>query len=208
MARAFSLAGILLVLCLDRPVLAGEPTGVPGASTPRVHQAVDRAIQYLQTESAAWLNTRKCAACHHVAMPLWALSEAERRGYAIDKTFVTGTIESLLESRDGLLASKIFPNPANPANPPDPRPQGRGLNMGLPMLAVAAQSLPSLTEGQKASLKLIAEEIIRKQLPDGSWEFFCHSQAASDQRKSDHRCCLDHPGTPRNSEARRTNLRA
>jgi squalene cyclase len=44
--------------------------------------------------------------------------------------------------------------------------------MGLPFLAVAAQSMPALTEGQKTSLKLITEEIIRKQQPDGSWEFF------------------------------------
>ena len=44
--------------------------------------------------------------------------------------------------------------------------------MGLPFLAVAARSLPSLEEGQKQSLKLIAEEIVKKQQPDGSWEFF------------------------------------
>ncbi len=44
--------------------------------------------------------------------------------------------------------------------------------MGLPFLAVAAQSLPSLEEGQKQSMKLIAEEIVKKQQPDGSWEFF------------------------------------
>jgi squalene cyclase len=44
--------------------------------------------------------------------------------------------------------------------------------MGLPFLAVAAQSLPALNEGQKQSLKLIAEEIVKKQQPDGSWEFF------------------------------------
>jgi hypothetical protein len=44
--------------------------------------------------------------------------------------------------------------------------------MGLPFLAVAAKSLPSLTEGQKQSLKLIAEEIVKKQQPDGSWEWF------------------------------------
>src|SRR3954447_25502729 len=112
MVRAFSLAGVLLVLCLAQPALAGEPTSVPGARTPQAHQAVDRAIQYLQTESAAWLNTRKCAACHHVPMPLWALSEADRRGYAIDKGFVVETTESLLGSRDKLMASKIFPDPA------------------------------------------------------------------------------------------------
>src|SRR5262245_24496353 len=102
-------------------------------------------------------------------MPLWALSEAGRQGYAIDKKFVAETTESLLGSKDKLLSSKVFPNPADP---PDPRPQGRGLNMGLPFLAVAARSLPSLTDGQKQSLKLIAEEIVKKQQPDGSWEFF------------------------------------
>jgi hypothetical protein len=123
----------------------------------------------LQTESASWLNTRKCAACHHVPLPLWALGEAERQGYAIDKQFMAETTESLLGSRDKLMASRIFPNPADP---PDPRPQGRGLNMGLPFLAVAARSLPSLKAEQEQSLKLIAEEIVRKQQPDGSWEFF------------------------------------
>jgi hypothetical protein len=102
-------------------------------------------------------------------MPLWALSEADQQGYAIDKKYLAETFESLLGSKDRLLASKIFPNPADP---PDPRPQGRGLNMGLPFLAVAARSLPSLKEGQKQSLKLIAEEIVKKQQPDGSWEFF------------------------------------
>src|ERR1700694_2089290 len=169
MARTSSLAWFILGLCLSRPALAGEPKSVPRATTQQVHQTVDRAIAYLQTESAAWLRTRKCAACHHVPMPLWALSEAERQGYAIDKKFVADTTESLLGSKDKLMASKIFPNPADK---PDPRPQGRGLNMGIPFLAVAAQSLPSLTEGQKQSLKLIAEEIVKKQQPDGSWEFF------------------------------------
>jgi hypothetical protein len=102
-------------------------------------------------------------------MPIWALGEADRQGYAIDKKYLADTVESLLGAKEKLLASKIFPNPADP---PDPRPQGRGLNMGLPFLAVAAQSLPSLKEGQKQSLKLIAEEIDKKQQLDGSWEFF------------------------------------
>jgi hypothetical protein len=156
-------------LCLAQPALAGEPARAPRATTPQVQQTVERAIKYLQTESADWLNTRKCAACHHVPLPLWALGEAERQGYAIDKKFMADTVESLLGSKDKLMSSRIF---SNPADPPDPRPQGRGLNMGLPMLAVAARSLPSLSEGQKQSLQLIAEEIIKRQQADGSWEFF------------------------------------
>jgi hypothetical protein len=165
-ARTSSIALLLLGLCVSRPARAGEPKST---TSPQIQQAVDKAIRYLQTESAAWLNTRKCAACHHVPLALWALSEAERHGYAVDKKFVADTVESLLGSKDKLMSSRIFPNPAEP---PDPRPQGRGLNMGLPMLAVAARSLPVLSEGQKQSLKLIAAEIVEKQQPGGSWEFF------------------------------------
>src|SRR6266516_1071795 len=169
MARISSFVVLSLVLCFAMPARAQITAAIPPATTEQIQQTVDRAIGYLQTESAAWLNTRKCAACHHVPMPLWALSEAQRQGYAIDKKFLADTTASLLPSKAKLLASRIFPNPAEP---PDPRPQGRGLNMGLPFLAVAAQSLPSLSEGQKQSLKRIAEEIVWKQQPDGSWEFF------------------------------------
>jgi hypothetical protein len=169
MFRTSRFAALFLGLCLSRPALADEPAVSPPATSQQVRQTVARAIGYLQAESASWLNTRKCAACHHAPMPLWALSEADRQGYAVDKKFVADTIESLLGSMEKLRASRIFPNPADP---PDPRPQGRGLNMGLPMLAVAARSMPSLEEGQKQSLKRIAEEILKKQQPDGSWEFF------------------------------------
>jgi hypothetical protein len=102
-------------------------------------------------------------------MSIWAIGEAERQGYAINAKFLADTVESLFGSKEKLLASRIFPNPADP---PDPRPQGRGLNLGLPFLAVAARSLSSLSERQKASLRLIADEIADKQQPDGSWEFF------------------------------------
>jgi hypothetical protein len=164
-----SWAALLLGLCLSQLAIADEPAPIPAATTEQIQQTVERAIPSLQAESAAWLSTRQCAACHHAGMPFWALGEADRQGYAIDKKYLTDKIESLLGSKDKLLASKIFPDPAAP---PDPRPQGRGLNMGLPFLAVAARSLPALEEGQKQSLQLIAEEIVSKQQPDGSWEFF------------------------------------
>src|SRR4051812_2905565 len=106
MARTSLLACVVLGLCLSRPALAGEPTSIPRATTAQVCQTVERAAGYLRAESAAWLNTRKCAACHHVPMPLWALAEAGRQGYAVDQKFVAETAESLLGSRDKLLASR------------------------------------------------------------------------------------------------------
>jgi hypothetical protein len=160
---------LVVANCWVAMARADEANGIPSPSPPQIEQAVNRAIVYLQAESAEWLKTRKCAACHHVPMPLWALSEAERQGYAIDRQYLNATIEALLGNQENLLATKIFPDPAGQ---PDPRPQGRGLNMGLPFLAVAAYSRPVLTDGQKQSLSLIQDEIVKKQQADGSWEFF------------------------------------
>lgn len=169
MTRTTLIAVLVPALCLLRPASAGEPNSIPPTMPDQVRQAVERSIEYIQAESAAWLSTRKCAACHHAPLVIWALGEADRQGHAVDQNFLTETVESLLGSREKLMASRIFPNPEDT---PDPRPQGRGLNMGLPFLAVAARSLPSLAEGQEQSLKLIAQEIVDKQQPDGSWEFF------------------------------------
>lgn len=171
MSRLTMLLALALAFELESISRAEAPTAGPAspATNEQIYQTVDRALAYAKAESASWLATRKCAACHHAPLVFWAMAEAERQGYTIDKKFLVETTESLLGSKEKLLASKIFPNPADP---PDPRPQGRGLNMGLPFLAVAARSLSSLEPGQKQSLRLIAKEIVSKQQPDGSWEFF------------------------------------
>ena len=162
---------LLLILAIQAPAQSEPPAEIPvgNATAEEIRAAVHRAIGYLQKESADWLKTRKCAACHHVPMPLWALSVADRQGYEIDKKYLADTTESLLGSADKLIASKIFPNPSDP---PDPRPQGKGLNVGLPFLAVAARSMPALQEKQKESLTLIVDEIVKKQQSNGCWEFF------------------------------------
>src|SRR5262245_11856650 len=120
MDRRISLAVIFFGLCHCQGIRAGESGAIAPATPEQVHQSVERAIKYVRDESASWLNTRKCASCHHAPLVLWSLSEAERQGYAIDKKWLIDTAESLLGSREKLLGSKIFPNPADP---PDPRPQ-------------------------------------------------------------------------------------
>src|SRR5690242_12506382 len=94
MARAPSLAVFFLGLCLPRLALADEGASVSAATPEQVQQTVDRAIGYLQTESAAWLSTRGCAACHHAPLAFWALGEADRQGYTIDKKYLADKIES------------------------------------------------------------------------------------------------------------------
>jgi hypothetical protein len=169
MFRHSSLAALFLAICVSTPALADKPAPSAPATRQQVHQSVDRAIGYLQAESANWMKTRKCASCHHASMPLWALNEADRLGYAIDKKYVSETVEATLGSHEKMIAAKLVPGPKDP---PDPRPIGRGLNMGLVFMAVSARSSPSLSEGQKQSLRWITEQTLKKQMKDGSWEFF------------------------------------
>jgi hypothetical protein len=113
-------------------------------------------------------------------MPLWAMSEAGRLGYAIDQKFVTDTFESVLGGRQTMIDSKIE---ADPAAPPDPRPMARGVNTGAVFMAAVAGFGPSLDEGQRQSVAYIAADIVKKQqAADGSWEFFlCRPPINQDQ---------------------------
>jgi hypothetical protein len=150
--------------------------------TPDAQRAVGRAVGYLQTESAAWLDQHGCAACHHVAMPIMALSEAQRQGYAIDTRFLADTVDGVLGSRQKMISSRIL---SGPSDPPDPRPMARGVNMGQIFMAAAAGFLPTRTDGQQQSVRSIADDIVKKQQPDGSWEFFLSRPPINENQVTD-----------------------
>ena len=57
--------------------------------------------------------------------------------------------------------------------------------MGQVFMAVAARSLPSLEEGQKQSLRRIADDIVKKQQADGSWEFFLSRPPINESQATD-----------------------
>jgi hypothetical protein len=182
MLRKLGCSVLLFVLALSPRCLADGAGPFPAATTQQVRQAVERAINYTQTESASWLKSRKCAACHHAPLVVWSLGEAERQGYAIDKEFVTRTLEETLGSNEKLISAKLFDDPATP---PDPRPMGKGVKIGAAFMAAAARTLPSLTDGQKQSLGEIASGIIEKQRQDGSWEFFLSRPPINESQTTD-----------------------
>lgn len=158
------------------------PTSTAPATPEQVQQTVARAIPYLQTESTAWLNTRGCIACHHVPMPLWALNEAERNGYAIDRKFVDDTFERAFGSSQKLIDSKLFPGPNDP---PDTRPIGQSVRTGAVFMLVTAASMPSLTAGQKQSIQEVADHMLTKQREDGAWEFYLSRPPINESETTD-----------------------
>jgi hypothetical protein len=142
MSRLSPLA-LVTALCFCPTAFADKPAAAPRPVTPQqVHQAVERSLKYLQAESTSWLNVRKCAACHHVALPLWSMIEAERQGYSVDKKFVTETADRTLGSREKMIASRILPDPKGK---PDTRP---GSNMGLCSWRLQGMRCPRCRRGK------------------------------------------------------------
>src|SRR5262249_60456163 len=76
----------LLALCAS-PSHADGPDKKAGAATAptpeRARKAIERGLAFLERDSAAWREERKCATCHHGTMTVWALSEAKSRGYPV-----------------------------------------------------------------------------------------------------------------------------
>ncbi len=169
----------LALLCLapfwSMALRAADPMKAAPNASAKAEKSIDRSIElaigYLKTESESWLKSRKCATCHHAPMALWALGEAARQGYAIDKKYTAELLETMIGSNEKMIAAKMI---NGPGDTPDPRPSGQGLNIGLPFMAVGARSAGVVSAGQKQSLKFIADEIVKKQKPDGSWDFFAN----------------------------------
>jgi hypothetical protein len=168
---------ILVAVCLASSSRADEP------SANSVHKSVDRAIHYLQTDSAAWLSQRKCAACHHASMPFWALAEADKHGYTIDKKLLTDSIESTIGSREKMIASGLV---ARPDAPPDTRPMAKGVSTGQVFIAFAAESQSTLTDSQQQNVAWMINDAIKKQRDDGSWDFYLSRPPINENQATDH----------------------
>jgi hypothetical protein len=110
------------------------------------------------------------------------MGEAERRGYAIDKKWFAQTAESTFGGQEQMIAAKLI---YGPKDPPDPRPEGRGVRMGLVFMAVAAETFDAPTAGQKHCLQVTTDNILTTQLKDGSWNFLDDRPPIHESRASD-----------------------
>jgi hypothetical protein len=94
-----SMPAAVLMLGLAAPLRAGETDPAR-----EVRDAVTRALPLIQKGSAGHLEHRSCFACHHQAVPLFAMAAARSRGLAIDeglfRKHLTSTAAFLDKNRD------------------------------------------------------------------------------------------------------------
>ena len=150
------LIAAVFTLSLTAPAIAADP---PAKKTD-VATAVKNGIAYLDEYGANWMESRKCASCHHLAQTVWVLSEAKAAGYKVDEKFLAD-VAAFIAAPDG--RARIFPDPS------DKRPEAQQLNGGLvyALLAFAAIEKPT-KEARELQVKAV-KHIVDKQEKDGSW---------------------------------------
>lgn len=81
-----------VVLCL--PLVVARSAEPESASSAQLKSAVDKSLPWLVAGSKGVLDhSRKCFMCHNQAMPVFALVEARRRGFAIDEEHLQKQLE-------------------------------------------------------------------------------------------------------------------
>ena len=79
-------------------------TDIPLAVQAR--QSAERAIPYIEEDGTAWIENRKCLACHYVGYMVWSFHDAGQRGFDIDKTKLAEWTDWSLNNAVGFNAAE------------------------------------------------------------------------------------------------------
>ena len=141
---ALACAGSVLAMGIQHPGRY-EPRPPPK----READAVQRAVPFLMSEGAKWIEEKKCISCHMVPFMLWSLTEAEAAGAEVPgDEFRVRTQWSLDDART------------------------RGIGAGAEGLTqmILARGSAERVEGETAYYEEFAKILLDNQRADGSWK--------------------------------------
>ncbi len=120
-------------------------------SPQEARRAVERSLPYVEKHGVAWIESRKCASCHHVPLLVWSHREALDRGFAVDAKKLDDWTKWSVEFS---LTSKTK--------------EGRRNGGGLDTMAQLILARPAKADG--APYRELADLIAGEQKPEGYWE--------------------------------------
>lgn len=126
-------------------------------ATPAARLAVRKALPFLKADMHQWRKQRKCAACHHGPMYLWATSVAAGQGYEVDQADLAEMAEWLVTNDK----ARIFVNAPGAGD-------GR-ISLPTVFLAHALNRLPQEDSHRAIGWQRITENWLSTQQADGSW---------------------------------------
>lgn len=145
-------------------VLASQNAAVEIPDDPKVREAVERSVVYLQEEAVEWIHTHKCASCHHGALGIWTLNEAVARGIKVDDQALNELTSWILEDP---VKSKMLPDPKAAPTPVE----GEIVSLPSVYALLAARSVPAekRSAAVRESMTKLEAYLIANQKPEGSW---------------------------------------
>jgi squalene-hopene/tetraprenyl-beta-curcumene cyclase len=130
-----------------------ENATAPSSDTTQA--AIHRALEFLVKDAVDWRKQRGCATCHHGAMTVWTLSEAQRQGYPVD----AATFAELKHWAWQQFVPRL-------SDPRDPRPGWNMVSTAGIYLGNASQELPVLSRDE---MRTLSRHLAAHLENDGAW---------------------------------------
>src|SRR5580698_6260747 len=148
MDRNGSKAMLSLIIAIATLGVALEAPAAP-PSAAQVRQSVERSLEFSEKGAMGWRQHWGCASCHHVAMSIWARTEARSRGFKIND-------QALDEMRDYTIHDK--------------RATGNNDVFLSIYMHLASPAAAKLDDETAAWLKKMSALMLSQQAADGSWD--------------------------------------
>jgi hypothetical protein len=150
---------VVALLYAATPVLSADKGRIADDLAPaaQVRKTIERGLAFLEKDAQSWQKERKCATCHHGTMTVWALSEAQSRGFAVNSQYLAEAVKWTKERLKDI------------DKPRDTRPGWSMVNTPAVYLAVMARTVPGQHALSAEEIKQIAGHLVRHQENDGSW---------------------------------------
>jgi hypothetical protein len=140
-------------------VLAAEPQGQPDAQAAR--KMVEKSLPFLEKEGVAWLETKKCATCHHIPMMLWTHYEAKKHGLTVN--------EKAMQRLEAEALKQYLGHPQFQPAAQDTSFFEKPLGPGTVYLSLALRANPTPGEEAIKALERFSANFVKHQNENGSW---------------------------------------
>jgi hypothetical protein len=142
------------------------PTNPAAPAPAEVRRAVERGLAFLAKEGIAWMEQRKCIACHHGAFLLWSHNEARQRGFDVDAKKLGAWTDQAL----GLYL----------ATEKDHKSKKNG-QVEAANLLLSQAALPAADDKKAGGFKTVAVLLANAQQANGSWKYEGQGQKRPDR---------------------------
>lgn len=127
----------------------------------RVRATVESSLVFMQDDADNWMQTLKCATCHHMPMLVWTANLARARGFRLDEDVYRASRKLAVEDP---RAGKLTAKEGEPTTP-----DSFAFSASYAAIASNAVAASELSEAARQARKELRGYLLATQFPDGSW---------------------------------------